>query len=64
MKGINPQGNLLATFHNNNLNDFKWLNEPDEYSITANAPFLYREISGDFIATAILKPDFSDMWNA
>ena len=88
MKEINQQENLLATLHNNNLKDFKWLNEPDEYSlsnnslsitagaksdyfndpssnsINANAPFLYKEISGDFVATALLKPDFNDMWNA
>ena len=88
MKEIIQQENLLATLQKNNLKDFKWTNEPDEYSISnnslsitagaksdffndpisnsinANAPFLYKEVSGDFVATALLKPDFNGMWNA
>ena len=41
-----------------------YFNDPSTGKINANAPFLYRDISGDFVATALLKPDFSDMWNA
>lgn len=87
-KDLNKQENILATIHSNNMKGLKWLNMPDEYSVSdnsvsitagpktdyfndpsansvnANAPFLYKEISGDFVATALLKPDFSEMWNA
>ena len=41
-----------------------YFNDPSASTVNANAPFLYKEISGDFVATALLKPDFSDMWNA
>jgi hypothetical protein len=41
-----------------------FFNNPEDSSITASAPFLYREIQGDFTATLRLKPDFSDVWNA
>ncbi len=41
-----------------------FFNNPEDSSITASAPFLYREIQGDFSATLRIKPDFSDVWNA
>jgi regulation of enolase protein 1 (concanavalin A-like superfamily) len=41
-----------------------FFNDPSTRKINANAPFLYMDMSGDFVATALLKPDFSDMWNA
>ena len=57
------------SFENNSLiitagpeSDF--FNDPSARTINANAPFLFMEQSGDFVATALLKPDFSDMWNA
>lgn len=41
-----------------------FFNNPENKEITASAPFLYTEMPGDFIATALVKPDFSDTWNA
>lgn len=41
-----------------------FFNNPENNEITANAPFLYKEIQGDFVATALVQPDFSDIWNA
>lgn len=37
---------------------------PEDGSVQASAPFLYREVEGDFVATALVKPDFSSTWNA
>ena len=31
---------------------------------TASAPLLYQEVVGDFVATALVEPDFSSKWNA
>lgn len=41
-----------------------YFNTPEGGSINATAPILYKEISGDFVATCYVKPDFKDMWNA
>jgi len=41
-----------------------FFNNPENNEITANAPFLHKEIQGDFVATALVQPDFSDIWNA
>ena len=41
-----------------------FFNNPENNEIKANAPFLYKEISGNFVATALVKPDFSNIWNA
>ena len=41
-----------------------FFNNPENGDRTATAPLLYREVSGDFVATAYLRPDFSSMWNA
>jgi regulation of enolase protein 1 (concanavalin A-like superfamily) len=41
-----------------------YFNNPETHEITGNAPFFYREASGDFVATTLVQPDFSDMWNA
>ncbi|MGI9530511.1 DUF1349 domain-containing protein [Lutimonas sp.] len=41
-----------------------FFNDPGTGAITGTAPFLYKEQSGDFVATALVKPDFKDMWNA
>lgn len=38
--------------------------DPENNKATATAPFLYREIEGDFVATTLVKPDFKDQWNA
>ncbi len=38
--------------------------DPENKKATATAPFLFKEIKGDFIATALVQPDFKDQWNA
>jgi hypothetical protein len=55
-------GNNSITIKAGPKTDF--FNDPSTNSVIASAPLLYKEISGDFIATALLKPEFSDMWNA
>lgn len=41
-----------------------FFNSPEDKTITSTAPLLFKQIEGDFVATALLKPDFSSMWNA
>lgn len=41
-----------------------FFNDPGTGDTTATAPFLFKEQAGDFVATAWVKPDFNDMWNA
>ena len=41
-----------------------FFNNPENNEITANAPFLYKELKIDFVATALVKPNFDDIWNA
>jgi len=41
-----------------------FFNNPEDSTITSTAPFLYKEVNGDFIAKALVRPDFSSMWNA
>ena len=41
-----------------------YFNNPEDSSITATAPFLHTDIQGDFVAKALVQPDFSSMWNA
>ena len=41
-----------------------FFNNPENNEITANAPLLYKELEGDFVATALVKPNFEDIWNA
>lgn len=41
-----------------------FFNNPEDSSRTATAPYFFREITGDFVATALVRPDFSDQWNA
>ncbi len=41
-----------------------FFNNPATLEVTGTAPILYRETEGDFIATALVQPDFGDMWNA
>jgi regulation of enolase protein 1 (concanavalin A-like superfamily) len=38
--------------------------DPENKKATATAPYLYKEIKGDFVATALIQPDFKDQWNA
>lgn len=41
-----------------------FFNNPEDGSITSTAPFFYKQVSGDFVAKALVRPDFSSMWNA
>lgn len=41
-----------------------FFNNPENGEIAASAPLLFREVSGDFVATTLVRPDFSAMWNA
>ena len=41
-----------------------FFNNPETLERTATAPFLYRDVEGDFVATALVRPDFRAMWNA
>ena len=41
-----------------------FFNNPADSTITSTAPLLYKSISGDFVAKALVQPDFSSMWNA
>jgi regulation of enolase protein 1 (concanavalin A-like superfamily) len=41
-----------------------YFNDPGSDKIVNTAPFLYREMSENFVATALVKPDFKDIWNA
>lgn len=41
-----------------------FFNSPEDNTITATAPLLYQEVRGDFVATAVVKPDFASVWNA
>lgn len=41
-----------------------FFNNPEDNSIVASAPFLYKRIKGDFVAKAIVQPDFTSQWNA
>lgn len=41
-----------------------FFNNPEDNTITASAPFLFKQIEGDFVAVALVSPDFSSMWNA
>ncbi len=38
--------------------------DPSNGKPSASAPVLYKEIRGDFVATALVTPDLSNMWNA
>ena len=37
---------------------------PEDMTATSSAPFLYKEIAGDFVAIARVSPDLSSKWNA
>ena len=82
------ENNILSKIAIEDLQNLKWLNEPESYTFengtlkievkkgtdffnnpedlskTATAPLLYQEIRGDFIAKALVRPDFNSVWNA
>lgn len=37
---------------------------PENKDVSASAPLFYQEVEGDFVATALVKPNFKDQWNA
>jgi regulation of enolase protein 1 (concanavalin A-like superfamily) len=37
---------------------------PETGEKSASAPVLFSEVKGDFVATALVRPDFTDKWNA
>ena len=37
---------------------------PEDLTNTATAPVLFKEITGDFVATACVSPDLTSVWNA
>jgi regulation of enolase protein 1 (concanavalin A-like superfamily)/predicted small secreted protein len=41
-----------------------FFNSPEDSSVVATAALLYQEQRGDFVATALVEPDFSAQWNA
>ncbi len=41
-----------------------FFNNPEDGSVTSTAPILYKEMMGDFVATTLVQPDFSSLWNA
>lgn len=38
--------------------------DPESGEVTATAPYLYKELEGDFVAELKLRPDFTSQWNA
>lgn len=41
-----------------------FFNSPEDTSRIATAPLLFEEVEGDFVAKALVQPDFSSQWNA
>ena len=37
---------------------------PEDMAATASAPFLYKDVTGDFVAIAQVRPDLTALWNA
>jgi len=38
--------------------------DPQDSTSIATAPFIYEEVTGDFVAKAYVRPDFGGTWNA
>jgi regulation of enolase protein 1 (concanavalin A-like superfamily) len=41
-----------------------FFNNPEDSSVVGSAPLLYQDVAGDFVAKALVQPDFSAQWNA
>lgn len=41
-----------------------FFNNPEDSSVTATAPLFFKQLTGDFVAKALVRPDFSSLWNA
>lgn len=55
-------------FENNTLKvvppeNSDFFNDPVTGSIHTSAPYLYKDVEGDFVATVMAKPNFSAVWN-
>lgn len=59
--GLQASGNSIRVTAGEGSDFF---NNPEDGKITATAPLLYREVACDFVATALVQPDFSSVWNA
>ena len=44
--------------------DTDFFNNPEDGSVVETAPLLFQNMAGDFVAKALVKPDFSSQWNA
>lgn len=44
--------------------DTDFFNNPEDNKKTSTAPLFFQEIEGDFVTKALVRPDFSSMWNA
>lgn len=44
--------------------DTDFFNNPEDNKKTSTAPVLFKEINGDFVARALVRPDFTSLWNA
>ncbi len=53
-------GNSLKITAGENTDYF---NDPVGCSMNTNAPLLYKEVEGDFVAKALVKPKFNSVWN-
>lgn len=60
-KSYNIENGTLEVIAENGTDFF---NNPVDGSVTSTAPVLYQEMMGDFVATALVQPDFSSLWNA
>ena len=41
-----------------------FFNNPEDMEKVSTAPLLFKEINGDFVAKALVRPDFTSLWNA
>lgn len=41
-----------------------FFNSPEDSTVVGTAPYLFKEVEGDFVAKALVEPDFSAQWNA
>ena len=41
-----------------------FFNNPEDMKKVSTAPLLFKEINGDFVAKALVRPDFTSLWNA
>lgn len=67
MQWMNPPGSFAVTDSSLQivaLEGSDFFNNPEDGTISQSAPFLFESVAGDFVATALVEPDFSAQWNA